>query len=307
MLTRTLPPLLNQVALDRPYEVIVVDNSSTDATAEVVGCLALRHSNLRYVDEVRLGAAAARNTGISRANGDLIIFVDDDIVVFPDHLARHVAYHESSTYPICVVGHIQDKTTIHSDLLSDYVHSYSTKREHPSGRRMPGLALAGGNFSVARDALTRIAFQARGRTQYFDESFLRRQDGELGYRLERAGVTFQHAADIQCEHYHVYTRCDMARRVYLAGYYLRKLYTKHPELQSTAPYKIVSSPLCNTLLLLTSIIAILAGYLARWATPTLLHKGIGGLLVYQASRGYQQAAKEADETVTNCVGGSSAE
>ena len=60
------------------YEVIVVDNASTDGTDEAVAALVAQHPNLRYLHEGRLGLATARNTGWRAASGTFVAFLDDD-------------------------------------------------------------------------------------------------------------------------------------------------------------------------------------------------------------------------------------
>ena len=60
------------------YEVIVVDNASTDGTAEAIQALVKQHANLRYIYETRLGLATARNTGWQAAQGTYVAFLDDD-------------------------------------------------------------------------------------------------------------------------------------------------------------------------------------------------------------------------------------
>src|SRR5262245_40521417 len=77
-LRATLDCLLHQ-SVDVPYEVIVVDNASTDATASVVAEFRRRHANLRYAFEATKGQAAARNTGVALSTTGLLVFTDDDI------------------------------------------------------------------------------------------------------------------------------------------------------------------------------------------------------------------------------------
>ncbi len=60
------------------YEVIVVDNASTDGTAEAIQKLTEKYPNLRYIYETRLGLATARNTGWQAAQGTYVAFLDDD-------------------------------------------------------------------------------------------------------------------------------------------------------------------------------------------------------------------------------------
>jgi glycosyltransferase involved in cell wall biosynthesis len=75
-----------------PWEVVVADNGSTDATASVVRGWADRNGLFRLVDasEVR-GPGAARNAGVRAAKGDLLVFCDADDVVQPGWLNAHVA------------------------------------------------------------------------------------------------------------------------------------------------------------------------------------------------------------------------
>ena len=60
------------------YEVIVVDNASTDGTKDVIQKLTGEYPNLRYIYEERLGLATARNTGWQAAQGTYVAFLDDD-------------------------------------------------------------------------------------------------------------------------------------------------------------------------------------------------------------------------------------
>jgi glycosyltransferase involved in cell wall biosynthesis len=60
-------------------ELIVVDNGSTDDTPDVVGRAGLANMEVRYVHEPRPGVSHARNTGLSSACGDLLLFTDDDV------------------------------------------------------------------------------------------------------------------------------------------------------------------------------------------------------------------------------------
>jgi GT2 family glycosyltransferase len=83
-LPAALEALLSQ-RTDVPYEVIVVDNNSTDSTAAVLARLAKRsRGRLRYVFEGRQGLSYGRNTGIALARAPIVAFTDDDVRVAAD-------------------------------------------------------------------------------------------------------------------------------------------------------------------------------------------------------------------------------
>jgi glycosyltransferase involved in cell wall biosynthesis len=71
----------------RPIEVIVLDDGSTDATAEV----AASFSEARYIYQENQGLSHARNAGIRESNGAFLAFIDHDDTWAPDKLARQVA------------------------------------------------------------------------------------------------------------------------------------------------------------------------------------------------------------------------
>jgi glycosyltransferase involved in cell wall biosynthesis len=96
-----LEALLAQVA-SVPYEIVVVDNNSTDATPAVVASLAARaDGRIRYAFEPRQGLSYGRNTGIALSRGGIIALSDDDVRVAPDYveqLARAFAEHPEVDY-----------------------------------------------------------------------------------------------------------------------------------------------------------------------------------------------------------------
>ncbi|MBW4516854.1 MAG: glycosyltransferase [Timaviella obliquedivisa GSE-PSE-MK23-08B] len=74
------------------YEVIVVDNASSDRTREVIEAR-LSHPRLRYVHESVLGLSVARNTGAKQALSPILAYLDDDAVASPQWLqVLHDAY-----------------------------------------------------------------------------------------------------------------------------------------------------------------------------------------------------------------------
>jgi glycosyltransferase involved in cell wall biosynthesis len=83
-----------------PFEVIVVDDESTDASAEIVKS----HPEVRYLRQRNGGPNVARNTGVDAAAGEFIAFVDADDVVPPNKLSIQVGYLVEHPEIPCVLG-----------------------------------------------------------------------------------------------------------------------------------------------------------------------------------------------------------
>ncbi|HUZ98371.1 MAG TPA: glycosyltransferase [Gaiellaceae bacterium] len=84
-------------------ELIVVDDGSTDETADVVAPYLDR---IRYVRQERRGKAAARNAAVELARGELIAFCDSDDIWYPDRLERQLAALEEHPAVGMVHGHV---------------------------------------------------------------------------------------------------------------------------------------------------------------------------------------------------------
>jgi len=76
------------------YEVIVVNDGSTDATREICE----RYDRVRLINQDNKGLSAARNVGLSAATGDIIAYTDSDCMADPDWLTYLVARFQSSTF-----------------------------------------------------------------------------------------------------------------------------------------------------------------------------------------------------------------
>ena len=106
LLEKTLQSLINQ-NLDGDYEIVVVDNASSDNTRAVVDKIADSSTRIRYIYEERLGVAIARNTGARLSRADCIVFFDDDNVADPNCVRELLRpYDEIIPKPSIVAGKV---------------------------------------------------------------------------------------------------------------------------------------------------------------------------------------------------------
>lgn len=82
--------LAQNEAITPPFELIVVDNNSTDGTRQNIERFTRLDGRVRYIFEPRQGASYGRNTGIREARAPLIAFIDDDVRAEPDWVATIV-------------------------------------------------------------------------------------------------------------------------------------------------------------------------------------------------------------------------
>ena len=110
VLPGALASLLQQQAPGVRYEIVVVDNNSTDSTRAVVESFIARGGqNLRYLFEPRQGVAYGRNTGIRASRAPIIAFTDDDVTVAPDWIATVKRTLDEHPETECVGGRVQPR------------------------------------------------------------------------------------------------------------------------------------------------------------------------------------------------------
>jgi glycosyltransferase involved in cell wall biosynthesis len=97
-LIRTLDSLFNQTFPKENFEIIIVDDGSTDGTEKLIHKIKIYHQNLSYLRQKNKGAASARNLGILNAEGQFIGFTDDDCTLNPNWIALAVESLEKNEF-----------------------------------------------------------------------------------------------------------------------------------------------------------------------------------------------------------------
>ncbi len=87
-LDKCLNSLFKFHAEENPLEIMVIDNNSTDNTRIIVKKHQLKHSNITYYIETKVGLSHARNRAITESNTEYIVYLDDDAVISESYLER---------------------------------------------------------------------------------------------------------------------------------------------------------------------------------------------------------------------------
>jgi len=178
-------------------EMVVVDNGSIDRTAERLACLAETSDiPLTAVSEPRPGLAAARNAGLARARGRILVFVDDDCAVDRDYL-RDLMRHNASGEKWLVRG---GRVELGDARDLPFTIKRCEQRERLTPAVHPGGFVLGCNMTMHRDVAARIG--------PFDERFgaggpLRSaEDTDYLVRAMLKGIPVEYVPDMTIFHHH---------------------------------------------------------------------------------------------------------
>ncbi len=172
------------------YEVVLVDDGSSDDTVAWIEAHRGDLLHLRLIQQQHAGPAEGRNRGVDAARGEVVVFIDSDLVVRPDFLVSHARA-------------LSADWERHGDRLSfTYGAVVNTANfDNPTGERhklrdLSWAYFATGNVAIERDLLQRAGL--------FDTAFRLYgwEDLELGERLRRLGVRLVRCPQAVGYHWH---------------------------------------------------------------------------------------------------------
>lgn len=200
-LAKALRALFAQQGLEQIiWEIIVVDDGSTDETGNLVAKLATQSSvPLSYHYQENNGPAAARNRGIQAAAAPLVLLIGDDILAHPDLLAHHLAAHKRYPHPQAAILGLVDwtPTLTVTPFMRWWIENRFRFGALRDGKVKPDYwFFYTCNISVKQEFLLENGL--------FDEEFhaAAYEDTELAYRLNQAGLQIHFAPQASAYHDH---------------------------------------------------------------------------------------------------------
>ncbi len=215
--------------IDFPYnklQVILIDDGSTDNTAQWLYTQKLPSNFKIITHDQNKGRATARNSGLKNARGDIIIFLDADMIVRPDFVEQHVVAISKSEV-VAVSGLLTSEPGQPKTSLQNYIFEYRKRGAKQFGENnpIPFNYLITGNMSVKCKAVNECGL--------FDEKYIGYggEDTDYAIRLwELYPNGLRYSSKATSIHYHDETMDDLLikMRKYGSTNYLRLL-KRHPE------------------------------------------------------------------------------
>lgn len=227
-LSRPLQALACQTFPRERFEVLLVDSASTDNTREIASQFEKSFAHFRLLSEAQPGAARARNCGIRECVGELVLFIDDDVIPIPrlleEHWLAHRRHPESAILGRVTFPWDGNESPFHWVLTHRPEYLQSFRFTDPAN--VPFNHFYSCNVSLPRNSFTRVGrFNEEFRAYGFE-------DTEFGYRLVRSGtrIVFHPLAEALHDFRRTFVR--FAEERFRAGQSFHLLLQKHPELKA---------------------------------------------------------------------------
>lgn len=183
------------------YELVVVDNTSTDGTPEYLAALAERHSHVRVLrNEQRRSFAENNNLALAAANGEILVILNDDTMLPRGWLTR-LALHLADPR-LGLVGPATNRTCNEAQIelsyqtYGEFVRVAREQAVAHDGERVPIRMLAMFCAALRRDVFARLGFlDERYEVGMFE-------DEDYVLRLKAAGYTVEWARDVYVHHHY---------------------------------------------------------------------------------------------------------
>ena len=216
---KTLEAIVNQ---DFPsqFEIIVVDDGSTDQTARIIQSF----SNVKYIHHQNRGPAAARNLGVKYASGAYFFFTDSDCIPQEDWLKKMLPhFHDNVAAVAGSYGIANPKSSLASCIQREIIFRHARMPRNPS-------YFGSFNFGIRREVFKEVGG--------FDTSYRNAsgEDNDLSYQLIARGYKIYFAKDVRVDHFHTERIRKYLDEQCRHGFWRAKMYLRHPQMSRGDDY-----------------------------------------------------------------------
>lgn len=217
VLEKCLNALAAQTYPKAGFEIIIVDDGSSDRTREVAAAFVDKKSgDAKYFRQENKGPASARNLGIKNATGEIALFIGDDIIAGPELLERHAAWHKRNTGDsAALLGYVTWDPALEITPFMRWLENggpqFSFSELEDRAEADPRRFFYTCNISLKRRFLAEKGM--------FDEEFPHAayEDTELGHRLKAAGLKLYFDRKAAAWHQHYTSLGDACNRMIKVG------------------------------------------------------------------------------------------
>ncbi len=235
---RAIEHVFSQSLSQELYEVIVIDDGSTDGTADVLKRLQDTYPFVLITNPRNSGAARTRNTALQAVQHEIVVFIQDDIYIEQDFLKVHYDAHQAHPEEQAVIVGL---TYWYEGLPRTPFLRYLDHSEQFDYERFSSLE-PGSDGLIPADYLLFYTSNLSLKTSFirseggFEESFVLPgsgiavyEDTELAWRLHKRGMQMYFAPHARAGHDHVRDLDSIKKRKYAEGLFTHILHKKHPD------------------------------------------------------------------------------
>ena len=241
LLSKCINSLIKQDYPKNKYEIIVVDDGSSDNTKELAENFIKKYKNIQYINHPKnRGVAASRNTGIKKAKGENVAIVADDYILPENYLSTINKQFKNTdikimSFEISING---------NDFLSNVFQSYYDAGKYPL---IHGEESSRGFFiDICQEkTIKKTLLPASGAAVFrkelfkkiglFDEDLRTGEDTDFSYRLHKNDIYVYYNPFVKIRHFYSNTMFKIMRRMFFYGISYYRIKKKHPSSSLVLP------------------------------------------------------------------------
>ncbi len=210
-LRKCISSILNQSY--KNFELIIVDNNSTDKTKEIIIDFQKNNKNIAYVFEKNRGRGSARNAGIRNSRGEIILMTDSDCIVPENWINKMIepvinqGEHAVMGFEEDIIGNYWTRNIQESNL--EFI------RSHEKNNYVTCLDTK--NFAIKTSIMKKFLF---------DENLGNIEDYDLALRM-RNKIKVRFIEEVKLKHYHKASFSSWVKLQFNRAYWNSKIYKKH--------------------------------------------------------------------------------